>query len=219
MIKANKYVFTEILERSWKHRTCDSGYSKRNNSLMNVCKPEQCRCKADRICSNLLLVHLQYWQITKMPFEKKTLLPSFVLCWVSLLMLCPHCHSQLTHQSNQLTKNEVLQHTSTLLTHTHIKRVLLPKLLFRVKAISQGSDCFLTAVPNMLHKTNSFLADVAVSENTILSALHKCFVQPNCIQWFIWVLLRCNNLLRLYVAQHDRVQISLTPWSPATTGY
>lgn len=38
----------------------------------------------------------------------------------------------------------------------------------------------------MLYKTNSFPADFAELqfENTILSALHKHFVQPNWMQWF-----------------------------------
>lgn len=45
-------------------------------------------------------------------------------------------------------------------------------------------DYFLTAMPNMLYKTNSLPADFAELqfENTILSALHKHFVQPNWIQ-------------------------------------
>lgn len=54
-------------------------------------------------------------------------------------------------------------------------------------------DYFLTAVPNMLYKTNSFPADFAELqfENTIPSALHKHFVQPNWIQWFRDVVIYC----------------------------
>lgn len=105
-------------------------------------------------------------------------------------------------------------------TYTQINGTLVPQLLFKVKAKSQGY--FLTAMPNVLHKTNSLPADLAVLKfkTSILSALqlHKCFVQPNWIQWFIWVLQGCNNLLCLHVAQHEGIQISSKPSSPTTTG-
>lgn len=41
-------------------------------------------------------------------------------------------------------------------------------------------------MPNILYKTNSFPADSAELQfkNTILSALHKHFVQPKWTQWF-----------------------------------
>lgn len=181
---------------------------------MNVCKTEQCRCETNGICSNLVctLALLTNHRNKHLLKSKLHLLPWFVLCWVFLLMLCPYCQSQLTHQSNQLTKNQVIQHTGMLQTYTQIKRTLLPKLLFRVKATSQGSmTIFLQLCQTCSIKLTSFPADFAALkfENTILSALHKCFVQPHWIQWFIWVLQRCNNLLCLYAAQHEGVQISL----------
>lgn len=156
-----------------------------------------------------------------MPFEKQTsfvapdLLCAAFFSWCYVLPATANWHIKAT-AANELNYTA---HWHVIDIHTN-NGTRVPQLLFKVKAKSQGY--FLTAMPNVLHKTNSLPADLAVLKfkTSILSALqlHKCFVQPNWIKWFIWVLQGCNNLLCLRVAQHEGIQISSKPSSPATTG-
>ena len=72
--------------------------------------------KTDRICSNLLFVHLQYWQITEMPFEKQT---SFAALVCSVLSFSPDAMSllpQSTDTSKQPADKE-LSYTA----HWHVR--------------------------------------------------------------------------------------------------
>lgn len=152
--------------------------------------------------------------------SKLHLLPWFVLCWVFLLILCPYCQIQVTHQSNQLTKNEVIQHTGMLQTHTQIKRTLLPKLLFRVKATLQGSmtiflqlcqtcsiklTAFLLTLQRWSLKTQSFLPCTNVLCNRNGSNDSSGF---------------CRDVIIYCACMLSSVTESKSHWdSPTTTGY
>lgn len=173
--------------------------------------------KTDRICSNLSLVHLQYWQITKMPFEKQSL---FVAMISSVLLFFPDAMSLLS-QSTDISKQPIDKELSyTAYWHViHIytnKKDPSSKVTPQIKCNITGLyDYFPTAVPNVLYKNNSFPADFAELqfENTTLFALHKHFVQPNWIQWFkdivIYYAVYCSawespNIIETFNANYNR---------------
>lgn len=135
MIKAIRHFYrdTEIL-CYLKHPTYDSDYSKRNYSSMYA-RLKNVDVMTDRICSNLSLVHLQYWQITKMHFEKKTLLCTAFFFWCYVPTVTVKWHIKATRWQR-------IKLYSTPACYRYIytnKKDPSSKVTPRVKATSQGS--------------------------------------------------------------------------------
>lgn len=180
--------------------------------------------KTDRIYSNLLLVYLQYRQITKMPVEKQTVCCSDLFCavfsWCYVPAATVNWHIKATKESWQRIK--VIQHTIMLQTYTQIKRTLLPKSLFRVKATSQGfMTIFLQLCQTCSKKLIAFLLVLwcwSLKTQSFPPCINVLCNQTE-FKWFIWILQRCNNLLYLYVARHEWVLISQRPLIPTVEGY